>query len=136
MTEYSALVTAIIAALVALVVAYWKRPKDTADAIAVYQKIAYDAMAQVERINDELKEERKSREEEKRGERLSREAEIKDLQRQIEEIRTSKDMVIGGLTNKVNSLERENIQLREMVISLGGRMDKLNKKVTGQLPPR
>jgi hypothetical protein len=106
-----------------------------------------------EEIYELLTKERKAREDEKIGERLSRDAEIRQIKTQAEkqysefeqkinDLQTSKEMIAGAFESQLAEVKtenaritRENFELKKLVQQHGGEIDKLNKVVTGPLPP-
>jgi glutaredoxin 2 len=106
-----------------------------------------------EEIYELLTKERKAREDEKIGERLSRDAEIRQIKTQAEkqysefeqkinDLQTSKEMIAGAFESQLAEVKtvnaritRENFELKKLVQRHGGEIDKLNKVVTGPLPP-
>lgn len=152
MSEYSAIVTAIIAATVALIVAWWKRPKDIVDTLAAMRKEYEENFQELLDTREEMRKERKAREDEKRGEYLSREREkleseqkqaiaLKDILDIFDRYKRDKELETSLLINQIDILtkgkeksDRENIELRKLVQEHGGQIEQLSKKVTGQLP--
>ena len=142
----------IFGAISALVVAWWNKPKvdaETRSIIANASKTEQETIAlwadKYEALYLQLEKERQDRKLEKEGERKSREEErgiidgkIKEMQREIFDVQILKSAMLNQISKlqaegilkdeKIALIEKENLQLRELVVEHGGKIEQLTRK--------